>query len=319
MAFVVKYAGMHSPEGLPKANSRRRASVDVVCSLRDYLRMKHLLFSAIMIVAFMAGCVDSKETRTGAQSAMSQAEPDRLDALFSHPSPDSIPGGQRGEQIRLGYELVVHTQEFAAPYVGNRLTCANCHLDAGLDPNSASYVGLSRAYPEYRARTGRVVTLADRINECFERSLNGKPIPSDSHKLRAIVDYIEWLSKDVPPGSRMAWRGIPRIQAPKPPDATNGAKVFTSRCAFCHGADGQGTMAAPAVWGPQSYNLGAEMARIPVAASFIKSNMPRTRGWALSDQDAYDVAAYINSKPRPDFPDKRNDWPKGGKPADAPY
>ena len=86
MAFVVKYAGMHSPEGLPKANSRRRASVDVVCSLRDYLRMKHLLFSAIMIVAFMAGCVDSKETRTGAQSAMSQAEPDRLDALFSHPS-----------------------------------------------------------------------------------------------------------------------------------------------------------------------------------------------------------------------------------------
>jgi thiosulfate dehydrogenase len=118
-------------------------------------------------------------------------------------------------------------------------------LDAGLDPNSASYVGLSRAYPEYRARTGRVVTLADRINECFERSLNGKPIPSDSHKLRAIVDYIEWLSKDVPAGSRMAWRGIPRIQAPKPPDVMNGAKVFTARCAFCHGADGQGTMAAP--------------------------------------------------------------------------
>ncbi|MDR4473693.1 MAG: hypothetical protein MRJ92_13965 [Nitrospira sp.] len=160
------------------------------------------------MVLFLAGCVDSKETRSGAPSALNQFEPERLDALFSHPSPDSIPGGQRGEQIRLGYQLVVHTQEFAEPYVGNRLTCANCHLDAGLDPNSASYVGLSRAYPEYRARTGRVVTLADRINDCFERNLNGKPIPQDSHKLQAIVAYIEWLSKDVPAGSRMAWRGF---------------------------------------------------------------------------------------------------------------
>ena len=281
--------------------------------------MKPILLIAVVIGAFVAGCVDSKETRSGAPSAVNLVDPERLDALFSHPSPDSIPGGQRGEQIRLGYQLVVHTQEFASSYVGNRLTCANCHLDAGLDPNSASYVGLSRAYPEYYARTGRVVTLADRINECFERNLNGKPIPQDSHKLQAIVAYIEWLSKDVPAGSRMAWRGIPAIQSPKPPDAVNGIKVFTARCAFCHGADGQGTMAGPPLWGPQSYTLGAELARVPVAASFIKSNMPRTRGWALSDQDAYDVAAYINAQPRPDFPDKGQDWPRGGKPADVPY
>jgi thiosulfate dehydrogenase len=237
--------------------------------------MRPILLIAIVIGAFIAGCVDSKETRSGSSSAVNQVEPTRLDALFSHPSPDSIPGGQRGEQIRLGYQLVVHTQEFAAPYVGNRLTCANCHLDAGLDPNSSSFVGLSRAYPEYRARTGRVVTLADRINECFERSLNGKPIPSDSHKLRAIVDYIEWLSKDVPAGSRMAWRGIPRIQAPKPPDATNGAKVFTSRCAFCHGADGQGTMAAPAV--PSSNRIclapgdGPCLIRMPMTSRHIST------------------------------------------------
>lgn len=281
--------------------------------------MRVILLSAMVIVGVIAGCVESKDTRSGAQSAVNHAGPDRLEALFSHPSPDSIPGGQRGEQIRLGYELVVRTQEFAAPYVGNRLTCANCHLDAGLDPNSSSYVGLARAYPEYRARTGRVVTLADRINECFERNLNGKPIPQESHKLQAIVAYIEWLSKDVPPGSRMAWRGISRIQSPKPPDGVNGGKVFTARCAFCHGADGQGTMAAPPLWGPQSYTVGAEMARVPVAASFIKSNMPRTRGWALSDQDAYDVAAYVNSQPRPDFQEKGHDSPKGEKPADVPY
>ncbi len=281
--------------------------------------MRKSLCAVIVLLGLSGGCAGPQDSRSGGQSVTSHTESDGLDAIFTHPSSDSIPDGRRGEQIRLGYQLVVHTQEFASSYVGNRLTCTNCHLDAGLDPNSASYVGLSRAYPEYRARTGLVVTLADRINECVERSLNGKPIPHDSHKLRAIVAYIEWLSKDVPSGSRMAWRGIPRLHPTKSPDVVNGTKVFTARCAFCHGADGQGTMAAPPLWGPQSYNIGAEMARIPVAASFIKSNMPRTRGWALSDQDAYDVAAYINSQPRPDFPGKGHDWPKGEKPADVPY
>ncbi len=281
--------------------------------------MRKSLITALLVMNFFGGCASSQEPGTEKQPLTHQREPQALDAVFSHPSPDSIPGGQRGEQIRLGYQVIVHTQEFAAPYVGNALTCANCHLDGGLDPNSASYVGLSRVYPEYRARIGQVVTLADRINECFERGLNGKAIPQDSHKLQAIVAYIEWLSKDVPQGSRMAWRGIARIQSTRPPDAGNGGKVFTARCGVCHGADGQGTMAAPPLWGPRSYNIAAEMARIPVAASFIKSNMPRTRGWALSDQDAYDVAAYINSQPRPDFPGKANDWPKREKPADAPY
>ena len=280
--------------------------------------MRYLFVSLMLLAGLSAGCVESKDARGGAPAATTHPEPAGLDALFSHPSPDSIPGGQRGEQIRLGYELVVHTQQFAAPYVGNGLTCANCHLDAGLDPNSASYVGLSRVYPEYRARAGRVLTLADRINECFERNLNGKAIPQESHKLQAIVAYIEWLSKDVPSGSRMAWRGIPSLPSTKPPDPLNGGKVFASRCAFCHGVGGQGTMAAPPVWGANSYSIGSEMARVPVAASFIKSNMPRTRGWALSDQDAYDVAAYINSQPRPDFAGRGSDWPKGDKPADAP-
>lgn len=280
--------------------------------------MRQFLFGVMLLIGLIAGCVESKDTRGGAPSTAMQPEAARLDALFSHPSPDSIPGGQRGEQIRLGYELVEHTQEFAAPYVGNRLTCANCHLDAGLDPNSASFVGLARVYPEYRARAGKVVTLAERINECVERNVNGKAIPQDSHKLQAIVAYIEWLSKDVPSGSRMAWRGIPSLSSTKPPDPLNGAKVFSSRCAFCHSADGQGTMAAPPVWGDHSYSIGSDMARISVAASFIKSNMPRTRGWALSDQDAYDVAAYINSQPRPDVAGRGNDWPKGEKPADAP-
>jgi len=242
-----------------------------------------------------------------------------LDAVFSPPSPDTIPGDQRGEAIRLGYEIVVRTQEYGKPYVGNALNCTNCHLDAGLNPNAASFVGLSAVYPEYRPRADRTMTLADRINECFERSLNGKPLPPDSSKLQAVVSYIDWLSQNVPRGSSVAWRGIPRISPSRQPDPGNGKLVFAKRCAFCHGVDGQGTMTAPPVWGPRAYNIAAGMARVSVAASFIKGNMPRGWGWSVSDEEAFDVAAYINSQPRPDFPDKVRDWPKGGKPADVPY
>jgi len=239
--------------------------------------------------------------------------------VFAPPSPDAIPGDQRGEQIRLGYKIVVATQEYGRPYVGNRLNCNNCHLDAGMNPNTTSFVGISRLYPEYRARADRQMTLADRINECFERSLNGKALSPDSSKLQAVVAYIEWLSQNVPVGSAVPWRGIPRINASRTPDPINGKKLFATRCVRCHGADGQGTMAAPPVWGPQSYNIAAGMARVSVAASFIKSNMPRGWGWTLSDDEAFDVAAYVNSQPRPDFSGKAQDWPKGGKPTDTPY
>lgn len=270
---------------------------------------------SLTLMALLVGCAASEK----APPHVTPVKPAPLDALFLPPSPDSIPGDRRGESIRLGYEIIVRTQEYAKPYVGNALNCANCHLDAGLNPNAASFVGLSGLYPEYRSRADRRMTLADRINECFERSLNGKPLPPDSSKLEAIVSYIDWLSQNVPRDSQVPWRGIPRIASTRPPDAVNGKKVFAAKCALCHGSDGQGTMAAPPVWGPQAYNIAAGMARVSVAASFIKANMPRGWGWSVSDDEAFDVAAYINQQPRPDFEGKKNDWPKGGKPADVPY
>ena len=242
-----------------------------------------------------------------------------IDAVFTPPSPETIPPGLRGEQIRMGYEVVAHTQQYAKRYVGNKLNCTNCHLDAGLNPNAASFVGLSVQYPEYSARLGRNVTLAERINACFERSLNGKPLPPDSSKLQAVIAYIEWLSQNVPRGSTVGWRGIARISPIRPPDATRGKAVFSKKCFFCHGTDGQGTMAAPPLWGPDSYSIAAEMARISVAAAFIKGNMPRAWGWTVTDTDAFDVAAYINSQPRRDLHGKESDWPKGGRPDDSPY
>ncbi|MCM3900846.1 MAG: c-type cytochrome [Pyrinomonadaceae bacterium] len=276
------------------------------------------LLPAIVGMAMLLSCSgESARVKTEEPRGADQTGSEAIE--FSPPSLETIPGSQLGEQIRLGYQIVVNTQEYARPYVGNRLTCTNCHLDGGLNPNAASFVGLAAVYPEYRARNARMNTLADRVNECFERSLNGRALPPDSSKLQAVVAYITWLSRGVPSGATIPWRGLQRIDSRRPLDADNGKKVFANKCAFCHGSDGLGTMAAPPVWGPQSYNIAAGMARVSIAAAFIKANMPRARGWSLSDEDAYDVAAYINAQPRPDFPGKANDWPKGGKPADAPY
>ncbi|MCX5723607.1 MAG: c-type cytochrome [Nitrospirae bacterium] len=276
------------------------------------------LLSAMLGMFMLVGCssetdlVKSEEHHGADQGGRASIE-------FAPPSPETIPGSQLGEQIRLGYEIVVNTQEYGKPYVGNRLNCSSCHLDGGLNPNAMSFVGLAAVYPEYRARTASMHTLADRINECFERSLNGRALPPDSSKLQAIVAYITWLSQGVPQGAALPWRGLQHIDSRRSLDPANGKKIFANKCVFCHGSDGQGTMAAPPVWGPASYTIAAGMARVTVAAAFIKSNMPRARGWSLSDDDAYDVAAYVNSQPRPDFADKVRDWPQGGKPADSPY
>ena len=254
-----------------------------------------------------AGCVPSPRASGSLEPAGVAKPVSDIDPLFLPPSPDTIPGDQRGDAIRMGYLMVVDTQEYGKRYVGNALNCTNCHIDAGLNPNAASFVGVSTLYPRHDTRTDRLISLEDRINECFERSMNGKAMPTDSTRLSAIVAYIEWLSRNVPPGSAVPWRGIPRITSTRPPDPANGKNVFAKKCVFCHGTDGQGSMAAPPVWGTRSYTIGAEMAQVGVAASFIKANMPRGWGWTVTDDEAFDVAAYINSQSRPDFPGKTHD------------
>ncbi len=282
-------------------------------------RHRMVVLTGATVLLLMIGCMPPRPIATS-QKSSSSLEPEKtIDALFAPPSPETIPGDARGEQIRLGYKMVVDTQEFGKHYVGNALNCTNCHLDAGLNPNAASFVGISILYPEYQARAGRTIDLADRINECVERSMNGVALPPNSSKLAALVAYIDWLSQNVPGGSGVPWRGIPRITSTRPPDPVNGKIVFSKKCVFCHGSDGQGTMAAPPLWGPRSFSVGAEMGRIGIAASFIKANMPRGWGWSVTDDEAFDVAAYVNSQPRPDFPAKVHDWRNGVKPADVPY
>ncbi len=234
------------------------------------------------------------------------------------PPLEAMPNDERGAKIRYGYQLVANTQEHARAFVGNALNCASCHLEAGRKLHAAPYVGLISVYPEYRSRNARINTIEDRLDQCFERSLNGRALPPGSREKEAIVAYIAWLSEGVSLESAKQWRGFPRITPSHQPDLGKGRALFATQCTTCHGADGQGA-SAPPLWGPKSYNIGSGLARVNLAAAFIKANMPLGQGGTLTDDEAYDLAAFINSQPRPDFPGKVNDWPKGGKPTDSPY
>ena len=187
-----------------------------------------------------------------------------------------------GASIRYGEKLVTQTQIYAKAYVGNGLNCTSCHLDGGRTPYASPWVGVWGVYPEYRSRNARVDTLEDRINDCFRRSMNGKALPIDSDRMRAIASYMWWLSKDVPTGVDVEGRGFAQIKLPPEAqiDAARGKQLYAEKCSACHGANGDGQTGAngaylfPALWGPKSFNVGAGMARLGNAAAFIRKNMP---------------------------------------------
>jgi thiosulfate dehydrogenase len=217
-----------------------------------------------------------------------------------------------------GRAILLATRDSLPRYVGNSLRCASCHLKEGLQPNAMPWVGAYARFPQYRARSGKVDLLEDRINDCFQRSMNGRALDPAGRDMRDIVSYFAFLSTGIPVGVEMEGQGLPKLQ-PLPGDLTRGAGVFASSCARCHGPAGQGTALAPPLWGPRSYNVGAGMARINTAASFIHSLMPIDRAQQLTPQQAFDVATYINTRPRPTFAPKVHDFPRGGKPPDADY
>ena len=217
-----------------------------------------------------------------------------------------------------GRALLLATRDSLPHNVGNGLRCASCHLDGGLRANAIPWVGSYARFPQFRPRSGKVDLIEDRVNDCFERSMNGKPLDRSGRNMRDIVAYLAFLSSGIPVGSEMEGQAFPKLP-PMKGDVTRGSHVFVSSCARCHGPNGQGSAAAPPLWGPRSYNVGAGMARIGVAASFIHAQMPFDRTQQLTPQQAFDVATYINTRPRPDFAMKVHDWPYGGKPPDADY
>lgn len=211
--------------------------------------------------------------------------------------------------VRLGREIFVDTKARAGAYVGNGLRCSNCHLDAGRLAHSAPLWGAYVAYPQYRKKDGRVNTFGARVQGCFRYSMNGKAPPLDSTEMVALESYAYWLATDAPVGRKLPGAGYPKqgFKPPQPPDYARGETVYRQNCALCHGADGEGQRAAdryvfPPLWGRDAYNWGAGMQDLDNAAAFIKANMPLSRGGTLSDQDAWDVALFVNAHERPQDP-----------------
>jgi thiosulfate dehydrogenase len=249
-----------------------------------------------------------------AKSAAWDAKTWRPPALAEAPK-DSL-----GAAIRRGYALMTATHDSLPKYVGGNMRCTSCHLDGGLRATAAPLTGVYARFPKYMDRTGAVIPLEDRVNYCFTRSLAGSKIPTDSREMQDIVAYLAFISRDVPVGKHMPPGGLMAMPKKLVGDTVQGRAIFAGNCARCHGTDGAGTGTAfPAVWGPKSFSVGASMARQERAASFIFHNMPFDKPGTLTEQQAFDVAAYVVSKPRPDSPGKEKDWPSGGTPYDVPY
>ncbi len=225
--------------------------------------------------------------------------PEPKAVAFRPPRPDDAPAPIR-DAVLLGYDIMLDTGSYARPYVGNQLTCSNCHFRGGLTQQGISLVGVAAVYPKFRSRTQYATDLVARTTECFERSMNGHAPPPNSREMQALQAYYAWISREIPIYSKVPWLGVKIVKPDREPDRAAGEVIYRARCSVCHGADGQGTSQAPPLWGRQSFNDGAGMAKVPMLASFVFANMPRGSA-DLSVEQAYDVATYLKTKPRPHF------------------
>jgi thiosulfate dehydrogenase len=244
--------------------------------------------------------------------------------------------------VREGRDLITATYAYIGPnvadpakrYAGNNLACTNCHLHAGTKKFGIPLFGLYGDFPQYSARSGTEISMEDRINSCMTRSLNGRALPADGPEMRAIVAYIDFLSTGVSPGERLPGLGVGKMpELLRAADPQRGKPVYASKCVTCHNTDGSGIARSrgapqlgymvPPIWGAGSYNDGAGMARLTNFANFVHFNMPHGADYLdpqLSDEEAWDVAAYVLSQPRPQHPGLSRDFPDLLlKPVDAPY
>lgn len=232
-----------------------------------------------------------------------------------------IPNDSMGASIKRGLYLLRFTPESLPAYATGALRCTSCHQDDGVKLSAAPLSGSHARFPKYMPRSGTVIALADRVNYCFTRSLAGIAIPVDSREMTDILAYLAFISKDVPVGTKITGAdGLLAMSDTLAGDVTRGKALYSTKtCVTCHLPTGEGLGPIPALWGARSYSVGASMTRLERAASFIKHNMPLTAPGSLTAQEAFDLAAYINSQVRPDSPGKGYDWPLGGAPADVPY
>jgi thiosulfate dehydrogenase len=236
--------------------------------------------------------------------------------------------------IRYGRELIVNTSKYFGPHgtvaaLTNGMNCQNCHIEAGTKAFGNSFSAVASLYPRYRERSGMIESIEFRVNDCMKRSLNGKPIDSTSKEMKAMVAYLKWLGKDVKHGDKPYGSSAELPFLTRAADPQQGKMIYENKCMRCHGNNGEGVIdfdsmgyRYPPLWGNNSYNNAAGLYRLSRLAAFIKYNMPfdlTQISPQLSDEEAWDVAAFISSQQRPEkiFPE---DWPKiENKPPDFPF
>lgn len=255
--------------------------------------------------------------------------------IWKAPDTGSIPGGEKGAMIRYGRELLAHTANYFGPkgsvaQISNGMNCQNCHLDGGTRLFGNNYGGFISSYPKMSNRSGRVEPASERIAECFERSLAGKVPDTSGREIQAMLAYMKWLGNGVKKGQKLLGTSTEKLAyMDVAADPAKGHIIYVAKCKSCHGANGEGLLAAdkrsytyPPLWGIHSYNDGAGMYRIANFAGFIKNNMPFGATYQnpqLSSGEAWNVAAYVNSQPRP-HRDQHSDWQNlKKKPVDAPF
>jgi thiosulfate dehydrogenase len=257
------------------------------------------------------------------------------DPLWKAPDTSSIPKNDSGDLIRYGKKLIHETALYFGPqgYIGhfaNGMNCQNCHLEAGTRAWAGNFGSVASLYPRFSDRRGSAETINMRISDCFERSMNGKAPDSNSLEMKAMNAYIRWLGKDVTKGKRPAGTGLESLSyLERAADPQKGKLIFMKTCSRCHGENGQGKADTvfgvgylyPPLWGEHSYNTGAGLYRLSKFASFVKANMPFGSSYAneqLSAEEAWDIAAFVNSQPRP-VKKFKHDWPNIVlKPVDLP-
>jgi thiosulfate dehydrogenase len=306
------------------------------------MRLLHIWVS-IMVLLGAAGCVRPSKPASASNGHLAgpliSSRTTMVTAWEIPKNPLTDPGLDRSrlsEEIRWGFRIFTNTPAEASRFTPGKISCSNCHLNAGQREKSLPVVGIVGMFPEYNRRSGRLFTLGDRIVDCFLRSQNGtgtteasRELPSQTSKeVLAVAAYLTWLSKGFQVGGNPPWRGQNTI----PPaslipieqlDVAQGETIFTERCTTCHGADGQGVSIGdkkPApLWGPDSWNDGAGAARVYTLAGIIRYSMPYLNPGSLTDDEAQQLAAFINSKPRPEYPGKADDYRTEKLPVDAVY
>ena len=257
----------------------------------------------------------------------------------------SLDDSTLSKEIRWGFRIFTNTPGEAPRFTPSKVSCSNCHLKGGQRERYLPLVGVAGMFPEYNRRSGRLYTLGDRIVDCFVRSENatgvleagsaGTPdeeretLPTTTSKeVLALSAYITWLARGSEVGRNPTWRGQNVIASANlipvdKLDPKKGEALFMERCTTCHGTDGQGVTIGdkrPApLWGADSWNDGAGAARVYTLAGIIRYAMPYLDPGSLTDEEAQQVASFINAKPRPVYPFKHQDYRTEKVPVDSVY